>query len=136
MPLSLKQSEDRITTVLNAWETLCPAKTFAGFTLAQFKTTIQPNLDSRTSIATFDNQLIAAQNQRDDANKKSIATVQLVVNTTEGIQAIADSFTIRRTALLLKIPYYTTVAGAAATVQSIAALRAGSLEVAPLQSYT
>ncbi len=62
--------------------------------------------------------------------------VQLVVNTTEGIQAIADSFTIRRTALLLKIPYYTTVAGAAATVQSIAALRAGSLEVAPLQSYT
>ena len=62
--------------------------------------------------------------------------VQLVVNTTEGVQAIADSFTIRRTALLLKIPYYTTVAGAAATVQSIAALRAGSLEVAPLQSYT
>ena len=61
--------------------------------------------------------------------------VQLVFNTTEGTQAIADSFSLRRTALTHAIPYYTTVAGARAAVQAIAALRAGSLEVAPLQSY-
>jgi carbamoyl-phosphate synthase large subunit len=61
--------------------------------------------------------------------------VQLVFNTTEGSQAIADSFSLRRTALTHGIPYYTTVAGARAAVQAIAALRAGSLEVAPLQSY-
>ena len=61
--------------------------------------------------------------------------VQLVFNTTEGAQAIADSFSLRRTALTHDIPYYTTVAGARAAVQAIAALRAGSLEVAPLQSY-
>jgi carbamoyl-phosphate synthase large subunit len=61
--------------------------------------------------------------------------VQLVFNTTEGSQAIADSFGLRRTALTHAIPYYTTVAGARAAVQAIAALRAGSLEVAPLQSY-
>ena len=61
--------------------------------------------------------------------------VQLVFNTTEGAQAIADSFSLRRTALTHNIPYYTTVAGARAAVQAIAALRAGSLEVAPLQSY-
>ena len=61
--------------------------------------------------------------------------VQLVFNTTEGNQAIADSFSLRRTALTHAIPYYTTVAGARAAVQAIAALRAGSLEVAPLQSY-
>ena len=61
--------------------------------------------------------------------------VQLVFNTTEGGQAIADSFSLRRTALTHAIPYYTTVAGARAAVQAIAALRAGSLEVAPLQSY-
>ncbi len=61
--------------------------------------------------------------------------VQLVFNTTEGSQAIADSFSLRRTALAYAIPYYTTVAGARAAVQAIAALRAGSLEVAPLQSY-
>src|SRR5262244_3837637 len=61
--------------------------------------------------------------------------VQLIFNTTEGAQAIADSFSLRRTALTHKIPYYTTVAGARAAVQAIAALRAGNLEVAPLQSY-
>ncbi|HZB91105.1 MAG TPA: carbamoyl-phosphate synthase large subunit, partial [Stellaceae bacterium] len=61
--------------------------------------------------------------------------VQLVFNTTEGTQAIADSFSLRRTALTNNIPYYTTVAGARAAVQAIAALKAGSLEVASLQSY-
>jgi len=61
--------------------------------------------------------------------------VQLVFNTTEGAQAISDSFSLRRTALTHNIPYYTTVAGARAAVQAIAALRRGSLEVAPLQSY-
>jgi carbamoyl-phosphate synthase large subunit len=61
--------------------------------------------------------------------------VQLVFNTTEGAQAIADSFSLRRTALTNNIPYYTTVAGARAAVLAIAALKAGSLEVASLQSY-
>src|SRR5438067_1698684 len=61
--------------------------------------------------------------------------VQLVFNTTEGAQAITDSFSLRRTALTHGIPYYTTVAGARAAVQAIGALREGCLEVAPLQSY-
>ena len=62
--------------------------------------------------------------------------VDLVFNTTEGAQSLADSFTIRRTALIMKIPYYTTVAGARAAVKAIETSRAGALEVAPLQSYT
>jgi carbamoyl-phosphate synthase large subunit len=61
--------------------------------------------------------------------------VQLVFNTTEGAQALADSFSLRRTALVNNIPYYTTVAGARAAVEAITALRNGSLEVAPLQTY-
>mgnify|MGYP001502282178 CR=1 FL=1 len=61
--------------------------------------------------------------------------IQLVFNTTEGAQAIEDSFSLRRTALMRDIPYYTTRAGADAAVRAIAALRQGSLEVAPLQSY-
>jgi carbamoyl-phosphate synthase large subunit len=61
--------------------------------------------------------------------------IQLVFNTTEGAQAISDSFSLRRTALTHGIPYYTTVAGARAAVQAIGALREGCLEVAPLQSY-
>jgi carbamoyl-phosphate synthase large subunit len=59
----------------------------------------------------------------------------LVFNTTDGTQALADSASIRKTALQLKIPYCTTMAGAAAVTQAIESLRSGSLEVAPLQSY-
>ncbi len=61
--------------------------------------------------------------------------VQLVFNTTEGLQSLKDSFSIRRSALTMKIPYYTTVSGALAAAQAIAALRQGTLEVRPLQSY-
>jgi carbamoyl-phosphate synthase large subunit len=62
-------------------------------------------------------------------------TVDLVFNTTEGAQALKDSLSIRRTALMQKIPYYTTIAGSLAAVQAIAALRTTTLDVAPLQSY-
>jgi carbamoyl-phosphate synthase large subunit len=58
-----------------------------------------------------------------------------VFNTTEGAKALADSFSIRRSALLYHIPYYTTLAGALAVTEAIKALQAGSLKVAPLQSY-
>jgi carbamoyl-phosphate synthase large subunit len=61
--------------------------------------------------------------------------IHLVFNTTDGAQALADSSSIRRAALTLKVPYYTTMAGAKAATEAIGALRAGSLEVAPLQSY-
>jgi carbamoyl-phosphate synthase large subunit len=61
--------------------------------------------------------------------------VQLVFNTVDGAVALSDSFTLRRTALMHKIAYYTTVAGAKASVKGIAALKAGALDVAPLQSY-
>jgi carbamoyl-phosphate synthase large subunit len=62
-------------------------------------------------------------------------SIDLVVNTTEGAKAIADSYSLRRTALTRQIPYYTTLSGARAAVQAISALRSGQLEVAPLQSY-
>ncbi len=61
--------------------------------------------------------------------------VQLVINTTEGAQALADSRSLRRAALLHKVPYYTTLAGAGAAILGIEARRAGNLVVRPLQSY-
>ena len=62
--------------------------------------------------------------------------IALVFNTTEGAQAIADSFSLRRAALTEHVPYYTTVAGALAAVQAMETLLAGSLEVTPLQTYS
>jgi len=61
--------------------------------------------------------------------------IALVFNTTEGAKALADSKDIRRTALLHHIPYYTTLAGAVAVTRAIKALKAGTLRVAPLQSF-
>ncbi len=61
--------------------------------------------------------------------------IQLVINTASGAQSVADSFDIRRSALTHGIPHYTTVAGARAAVHAIAAIRAGTLEVTPLQAY-
>ncbi|WP_428697907.1 carbamoyl-phosphate synthase large subunit [Stappia sp.] len=61
--------------------------------------------------------------------------VQLVFNTTEGAQALSDSRSLRRAALLHKVPYYTTLAGAIAAAKGIEAYASGNLEVVPLQAY-
>ncbi|QSR33891.1 carbamoyl phosphate synthase large subunit [Marinobacterium iners] len=45
--------------------------------------------------------------------------VVYVINTTEGRKAIADSAEIRRSALQHKVPYTTTLAGAAATAEAL-----------------
>ena len=61
--------------------------------------------------------------------------IQLVFNTTEGAQALSDSRSLRRAALLHKVPYYTTLAGAVAASLGIKAYKGGDLEVRALQDY-
>ena len=61
--------------------------------------------------------------------------IQLVFNTAASQRAIADSQSLRRTALMNSIPYYTTVSGARAATEAIEALRQHTLEVSPLQTY-
>jgi carbamoyl-phosphate synthase large subunit len=61
--------------------------------------------------------------------------VQLVVNTTHGAQAVADSFSIRRESLMHSLAYYTTIAGAKAVADSIIALQNQELGVKPIQDY-
>jgi carbamoyl-phosphate synthase large subunit len=57
--------------------------------------------------------------------------IQLVVNTTGNV-AVRESFSLRRTALLQRVPYFTTVSGALAAVHAIAVARAGGTAVEPL----
>jgi carbamoyl-phosphate synthase large subunit len=61
--------------------------------------------------------------------------IHLVINTTAGARAIADSYSIRRSALISNVPHYTTMTGAQAAVAAIEAMTRSSLEVAPLQAY-
>jgi carbamoyl-phosphate synthase large subunit len=60
--------------------------------------------------------------------------IAMVINTPEAGTKL-DSFSIRRTALELRLPFFTTIAGAHAAVTAIAALREGRIGVAALQDY-
>ena len=59
--------------------------------------------------------------------------IALLMNTTEGQQAIEDSREIRSVALYDKIPYYTTAAGSHAAALAIKARKEGEIEVRALQ---
>ncbi|MFV0409191.1 MAG: carbamoyl-phosphate synthase large subunit [Paracoccus sp. (in: a-proteobacteria)] len=59
--------------------------------------------------------------------------VTMVLNTTEGAQAITDSREIRAVALYDKIPYFTTAAGSIAAVAAIKSRGEGEVGVRPLQ---
>jgi carbamoyl-phosphate synthase large subunit len=62
--------------------------------------------------------------------------VDFVINTTEGVKSIADSFSIRRTSLQQKITYCTTMEGTEALVAAMLAIKQGSgLQVRSLQEY-
>ena len=62
--------------------------------------------------------------------------IDLVINTSEGVSSLRDSFGIRRTALMNKVPYYTTIAGAKAIAKAISHLKEhGGLQVKSIQEY-
>ena len=61
--------------------------------------------------------------------------IDLVFNTTEGSKALADSKSIRQTALLYHIPYYTTLAGIRAISLAIEAISEDNMDVTPIQDY-
>jgi carbamoyl-phosphate synthase large subunit len=61
--------------------------------------------------------------------------IDLIINTTVGKQTIMDSFSIRRTALDKQVSYVTTIRGAAAVAEAIAALKERKVNVKPIQLY-
>ncbi len=62
--------------------------------------------------------------------------IHFVINTPSGKVSHKDSFFIRRTTLMMNIPYCTTVSGAMAAIESIYAKKTGNVvNVKPLQEY-
>jgi carbamoyl-phosphate synthase large subunit len=61
--------------------------------------------------------------------------IQLMINTSVGRKSSYDGYNIRRGALVYNIPYTTTLAGARALSEAIAALKRQDWEVSPLQDY-
>ncbi|MBU2551001.1 MAG: carbamoyl-phosphate synthase large subunit [Proteobacteria bacterium] len=61
--------------------------------------------------------------------------IALIINTAQGQRTVIDSMSLRRAALLYKVPYVTTLAGALATAEACQALGRRSLSVKTLQEY-
>ena len=61
--------------------------------------------------------------------------IQLVINTTIGSKSVSESYSIRQTALVHRIPYTTTVAGARATAEAIEAMQQKKVSVRTIQEY-
>ena len=61
--------------------------------------------------------------------------VALVVNTPSGAESYRDSFPIRRTALERRVPYFTTIAAAAAAAAGIETIAGGPVMVRSLQEH-
>ena len=62
------------------WQELAAAKSFGGMTLPQFQAAVADSLGTRTQIEQLQQQLTAALDQRDDADRTSLEKIQLVVN--------------------------------------------------------
>ena len=61
--------------------------------------------------------------------------IAMVINTSFGIKAVKDSYSIRRSALVYGVPYFTTVSGAKAAAHGIGALITEGLGVMSIQEY-
>ncbi|GBQ36128.1 carbamoyl-phosphate synthase large subunit [Gluconacetobacter azotocaptans] len=103
-----------------------------GFTILATRGTAQRLRDAGVEVKVV-NKVLEGRPNCVDAIRSG--DVQMVINTAQGAQSVTDSFDIRRSALTLGIPHFTTIAGARAATHAISAMREGPLEVAPLQSY-
>jgi carbamoyl-phosphate synthase large subunit len=68
-------------------------------------------------------------------DKMKNGEVAFVINTPEGRSARMDSYSIRRTAVTMGIPYFTTMAAASAAAEAIRSLRQRAMGIRCLQEY-
>ena len=76
---------------------------------------------------------MAAMKKIKDFTDQPLKEVLVVGNTTEGKDSISDSFSLRRSSLMNKVPYFTTIPAANACVDSIEALKKYPIKVRALQ---
>jgi carbamoyl-phosphate synthase large subunit len=79
--------------------------------------------------------LKVAEGRPDVVDLLKSGQIAMVLNTTVGRQAIRDSYSIRRQTLVSGIPYFTTIAAAAAATQAIEERRDRPVEVRSLQEF-
>ncbi len=89
-----------------------------GFGIVATKGTAQALAEARIPARSINKVLEGSPHVVDSIRERGI---QLVINTTQGAQAIRDSYSIRRNALIQGVPYFTTIAAGAAAVDAMEA---------------
>jgi uncharacterized small protein (DUF1192 family) len=84
MATNPKENYEKIQKVLTAWRNLRPAKSFSGLTVDEFAKRVAPSDITRETIARLENELTAAQNQRDEADATGVTIAQAVINAVKG----------------------------------------------------
>ena len=93
----------------------------------------QSYFESKGIASTKINKVLEGRPHVVDAIKNG--DIQLVLNTTESKSSESDSKSIRQTAVMQKVPYYTTLPGILSATKAIAAQSADTIKVRPLQDY-
>jgi carbamoyl-phosphate synthase large subunit len=124
--VSIKDSDKRL--MLDAVRKLAEA----GFTIVATRGTASFLEEKGIRVETI-NKVKEGRPHCVDAIKSD--EICMVFNTTFGAQSVADSYSIRRSALMNNLAYFTTVAGARAAVDGILAMRRETLDAVPLQEY-
>ena len=106
--------------------------TCLGFKIFATKGTAKVLTDNGIPSTTVQKAAEARPNIVDHLKNKEI---QLVINTIEGKCALKASYTLRRTALVYHVPYFTTLSGARAATDGIASIIEHDLDVKALQDY-
>jgi len=120
------KNADKTDTTAEAAQTLVDL----GFTLIATRGTAA-FFESKGITCTIVNKVY--EGRPDIVDMMKDGAISLVMNTTEGTQAVEDSREIRRVALYDKIPYFTTAAGAHAATMAIKAREEGEIAVLSLQ---
>ncbi|MEM9436077.1 MAG: carbamoyl-phosphate synthase large subunit [Pseudomonadota bacterium] len=123
--LSIKEA-DKTDTLLDAARTLVAL----GFTLIATSGTArflgEHGMESEVVKKAYEGRPNIVDHMKD-------GEIVLVMNTTEGAQAVEDSRSMRNVTLMDRIPYYTTLAGSHAAAKAMEAGREGDLGVQRLQ---
>jgi hypothetical protein len=75
-----KEIETKLVRILNSWETLAPAKSFAGLTLEQYRDLLTPCLTARRQIEELDDQRKQAIDTRDALDALVLGKAQQIIN--------------------------------------------------------
>lgn len=86
----------KVDEVVMAWETLSPASSFAGMTLAEFKTAVDPSKAERLRTAELEAELSGAAGRRAQADLNTNEKLKLVVAAVKGDPAHGENSALYR----------------------------------------